>query len=181
MIYLEKILGKGRYSQVFRIKMKKANVYHAAKISLRRISKKISQNILSEIEIMKSLEHSSIIKFIGYSQLDFENNPNPTIIIEYAPNGSLQNIIDNSSEIKWWNETKRLIIIFGIVAGMCYMHKQLILHNDLKPSNILLDENFNPKIADFGLSHKKTTEEDHLKGTPSYIAPEIIEKNEYSE
>lgn len=71
---------------------------------------------------------------------------------------------------------------------MAYLHDQSILHNDLKPSNILLDDNFYPKIADFGLSQKKANIKEgsnyntmHIKGTPSYIAPEIIEKQNYSE
>lgn len=135
---------------------------------------------------MESLNYPSILKFIGYSPVNFENEAKPTIVTEYASNRSLQNVIDNVSNYKNWNETKRLIVIYGIVAGMTYLHENSILHNDLKPSNVLLDENLYPKIADFGLSRTIAKVEDfpnksiNIKGTPSYIAPEIWDDQNYS-
>ena len=183
----QELIGKGRFSEVVRIKQKSTKEIFAAKISLQKVSKEISKNILSEVNIMKSLNHPAILKFIGYSSFDFEKNPKPTIVTEFASNGSLQNIIDNVSKFPKWNETKKLITIYGIVAGMSYLHDHKILHNDLKPSNVLLDDDFHPKIADFGLSQTIASGDDNdsssksisIKGTPSYIAPEVWNEQIY--
>ena len=80
-----------------------------------------------------------------------------------------------------------MIIIFGIASGMSYLVDHSILHNDLKPSNVLLDENFNPKISDFGLSQRiaraenESNETVSIRGTPGYIAPEIWDNNKHNE
>ncbi|KAK8841964.1 hypothetical protein M9Y10_026920 [Tritrichomonas musculus] len=182
------VLGRGRFSQVVQVTQRKTGKIFAAKISLQRVSKEVSLNILSEINIIKQLDYPSILKFIGYSPVDFENNPKPTIVTEYSSNGSLQDIINDPSKYPKWDETKKLIIVYGIVAGMKYLHEHKILHNDLKPSNILLNEHFYPKIADFGLSQFIENENDfnsskshNIKGTPSYISPEIWNDRIYNE
>ena len=182
----ENEIGNGRYSQVFRIEQKKDRFIFAAKISLELVSSEVSRNILSELTIMKGLNHPSVLKFVGYSPVNFENQRKPTIVTEYAWNGSLQDVIDNATSHNKFDDTKRLIAIFGIAAGMAYLHKHSILHNDLKPSNILLDERFYPKIADFGFSQNEmatewlSSESITIKGTPSYVAPEIWSDQKYS-
>ena len=181
-------VGSGKYSKVFRIMNIKTNKNFAAKISFQ-----INGNVFSEVNIMQKLNHPSILKFIGYSPVNFKNDKDPTIITEYAENGSLQNIIDKAPNKIIMNSTRRLIIIYGIVAGMAYLHEHSILHNDLKPSNVLLDEKFYPKISDFGLAQKTNNSEDdedafvsnsedglNIKGTPSYIAPETWSDQVYN-
>lgn len=183
----ETFLGKGRYGEVYKITQKDTGKVFAAKISFQKVSSKISQAILSEANIMKSLNHPSILKFIGYSPLNFEKEPEPTLIIEYSKNGSLQDFINDQKKYNQINDTQKLIIIFGIASGMSYLVDHSILHNDLKPSNVLLDENFNPKISDFGLSQRiaraenESNETVSIRGTPGYIAPEIWDNNKHNE
>ena len=107
------------------------------------------------VKLMTILDHPSIIKFIGYSQIDFEGNPFPTIVTEYASNKSLYDLLEtekNGLSAPEWNDTKKLITVYGIACGMSYMHSNKLLHRDLKPQNILFDEYLYPKISDFGLS-----------------------------
>ena len=135
---------------------------------------------------MAALNHSSIIRYVGFSEIDFKDKPYPTIILEYAPNGTLKNIIDRENSglsHEYWNDTKKLICIYGIASRMSFLHKNNIIHRDLKPENILMDEFFFPKITDFGLSKindsiaesLNTTSQSDYKGTLLYTSPEVFE------
>ncbi|KAJ1276700.1 hypothetical protein BS78_05G234700 [Paspalum vaginatum] len=94
------------------------------------------------------------------------------------PNGSLETII-NGSQCQW---SSRIKIIQGIAEGLCYLHEQRIVHSDLKPSNILLDHNMDPKISDFGIARVLdhgddlfTLDVNYLAGTiMGYMPPEYI-------
>ena len=86
-----------------------------------------------------------------------------------------------------WNDTKKLINIYGIASAMSFLHSHNILHRDLKPQNIFLDDFLYPKIGDFGLSTKFHSVDSlsyqsisGLKGTPVYSAPEVLQDNCYS-
>ena len=149
-------------------------------------------SLYKEIKIMEALNHPSIIRFYGCSKTDFKNYPRPTIITEYAPNGTLKNIIEyeqSSISHKYWDDTKKLICIYGIASGMSYLHHNNIIHRDLKTENILMDEYLLPKISDFGLSKVNSTEISSLnvdsisglKRTPKYMAPELFNEGKYSE
>lgn len=79
---------------------------------------------------------------------------------------------------------KKLINIYGIASAMSYLHSQRIIHRDLKSGNILEDDHFYPRIADFGLSKNldtSNTSSSGVKGTPSYIPPEVWEGNDWTE
>ena len=141
---------------------------------------------------MALLNHPSILKFIGYSPVNFENDPNPTIVIDYACNGSLRNIIDdekNSLSPSEWTFTKKQTTVYGIASGLQYIHAHKIIHRDLKPDNILMDEFLNPKIGDFGLSKiidslsasLNMVSKSGMKGTPLYMVPEVLNDEVYSE
>ena len=108
-----------------------------------------------EVKIMMNCQHPTIVKFIGYSILDFNEENNLTIIMELAKNGSLENIIKNIQRAngpKNYNNTTRQIILIGISRGLKFLHDRNIIHRDVKAGNILIDENLYPKITDFGLS-----------------------------
>ena len=134
-----------------------------------------------EVNINASINHPAVLKFIGYSPVDYDQNPFPVIITEYAENGSLFDLIDKErhslASFDKWNDTAKLIIIYGIASGMKYLHEHEIIHRDLKPANILLDCYLFPKIADFGLSKQNHEHGDSMtpestlgiKGTPKYI------------
>lgn len=190
-----KYLGKGGFGKVYEAREKSTGKLFAAKISLTATSEssdELIHNLLREVNINASIRHASILHFIGFNPKDFENQDFPVIITELAANGSLEDVIDlegRGLSIEGWNETKKLIMIFGIASGMSFLHSHDIIHRDLKLENILVDERLFPKISDFGLSKIKkkndcstnqTNSIAGLKGTPTYLAPEIIENLEYS-
>ena len=142
---------------------------------------------LNEIGCQAALHHIAILPIIGCS-IPAEENDNYVIVTEFMKNGSLHKLIKKVESKKGppnW-ETIRAINIFGIAAGMAYIHQSDVIHRDLKTDNIMLDENYNPKISDFGFS--KFFEEGTQKqvnmtlntGTPLYNAPEILQGEIYS-
>lgn len=173
----------------------KTNEFYAAKICNFMVDEetKDSQETLllfREVNLMSLLNHPAIIKFIGYSQNVFDGDPCPIILTEFASNGSLRSLIEmeqSGLSPPEWNETKKLIIIYGIAAGMSYLHSNKVLHRDLKPENILIDDFLHPKISDFGLSKildflsvsMIVQSQKGTKGTPIYMSPEAFEE-EYS-
>ena len=190
-------IGHGGFGDVYCVEDNSTDHVYAAKISKDEITENglNSQNlliILREINIISSINHPSIIHYVGFSPIDFNSTRHPTIVLEYAPHGALRGIIDSemdSHSHKKWNETKKLICVYGIANGMANLHKNQIIHRNLKPENVLMDENFFPKISDFGLSmiYNLSSESTNVqsnssfKSSPLYIAPEVFTNNEYSE
>lgn len=185
-------ISSGSFGEVFKIIDKKTGEIYAAKISHITINDpKSIILIVREVNINAGINHPSVIKFIGYSPNDFNHESKPVIVTQYFKNGSLLDIINlerQSRSVDGWDDTKKLLTIYGIASGMSYLHSHDILHRDLKPSNILMDDFLLPKIADFGLSKiinngQETIETQsslETKGTPIYMSPEIIESQNYT-
>lgn len=181
-------IGFGSFGEVFKIKDKRTDQILAAKVSksFGLADEDFKKNFEREVSIIAKIHHPSILQFVGVSMTDFDKNPNPVIVTGFLPNGSLNDILDNSHRgiaPEQWNETLKLINIYGIASAMAFLHEHGIIHRDLKPDNILLDQFLFPVIADFGFSKEQSIEQSTIgiKGTPMYIAPEIWEDSDYSE
>lgn len=193
---LQTKIGSGAFGKVYKVKSKQNNKIYAAKISLYAINEdtqEIFQDISREVNIISKLNHPSILKFISYSPINFKQKQKPVIITEYASNGTLTQLIENdraNPNNRILNDTLKLKIIYGIASAMSYLHSHDVVHRDLKPDNILLDEYFHPKVGDFGLSKSfsrsiqksflHSTANGSIKGTPTFMAPEIWLNSKYS-
>lgn len=138
------------------------------------INKKI---FIWKIVTMLHIYHPSLYPIFGYSLKDFDNGDNVTIIMKPPKNDSLlkllQDIKNNTSDLSISNTTLQKILI-GIACGMMFLHRHHIVHGNLKPENILLDENYKPLITDFYLSKNCS-----LQDTSSiYTAPETIKSEQ---
>lgn len=184
-----KKIGQGGFGEVFKIRNKTTDDFYAAKILIgRKGNSKIAHR---EVDIMVKLNYPSVLKLIGYSPTNFDNEPDHVIVTEYLPNGTLYDILEmerKSQNTSKFDDTKKLITIYGIASGMSYLHSNRIVHRDLKSQNIFIDGNLWPKVADFGLSKIIPVNKYSLtnssgqgfKGTPNYIAPEIYEEDSYT-
>ncbi|KAK9952051.1 hypothetical protein ABG768_017911 [Culter alburnus] len=169
-------LGRGTYGKV-----KKAIERHSGReVAIKSIRKeKIKDeqdmvHIRREIEIMSSLRHPHIISIYEV----FENKDKIVIVMEYASKGELYDYI---SERRRLTERETRHFFRQIVSAVHYCHKNGVVHRDLKLENVLLDENCNIKIADFGLSnlyHKDKLLQTFC-GSPLYASPEIVNGRPY--
>lgn len=149
------IIQKSDFSKIIRVVDKETKAEYAAKVSM------IEMDDLSESDIISLSREVNILsqlKFVGYSPINFKNEPKPVIVTEILSYGSLEDLHqanENKRKEKGWNSTKKLICIYGIAHSMAYLHSNDILHRDLKPSNTLLDSSLYPKLTDFGFSVKR--------------------------
>ncbi|OHT01856.1 hypothetical protein TRFO_07436 [Tritrichomonas foetus] len=182
-------IGRGGFGVVKLIQNQQTNSMLAAKITIFDTHMTDKQQVfLSEIEVLARLSNPAILKFHGFN-LKYFNMPEPVILTEYCCKGSLSKLLERLSsgeKIIEWTEVKKCLNILGIAIGMKYLHSENIIHRDLKPGNILLDEYYYPLISDFGLSkmyerqEHDYTETSRGRGTPMYLAPEIIKTGKYS-
>jgi serine/threonine protein kinase len=139
-----------------------------------------------ELEILATFNHPALLSLSGYVPMNVETSDPPLIITEYMSRGSLEKIfrlIRSGSSPAEWNDTRKHFILYGIACGMATLHRYFVIHRDLKPDNIMLTEDYEPKIGDFGLS-KFVAQDDMLsqsgtRGTARYMALEIHESYQY--
>ncbi|XP_020183565.1 uncharacterized protein [Aegilops tauschii subsp. strangulata] len=159
-------------------------------IAVKRLSKTYmyEKEFLREVECLIKVKHKNVVRFIGYcvdsqGRADSYNGKfvmadvlQRLLCFEYLPHGALdQYITDASTGLDW---RKRYKIINGVCEGLHYLHQNRIIHLDLKPQNILLDDNMLPKIADFGLARCFNEKQSRafttkIWGTVGYLAPEF--------
>lgn len=172
-------LGQGAYGTVFKGKLT-SEIPVAVKV-LSNSSEK-GEEFVNEMGTMARIHHVNVIRLIGFCADGFRR----ALVYEYLPNDSLQKFISSANAKNVFLGWERLHhIALGVAKGIEYLHQgcdQTILHFDIKPHNILLDNDFNPKIADFGLAklcskYKSAISMTTARGTVGYIAPEVFSRN----
>ncbi|KAK8946136.1 putative receptor-like protein kinase [Platanthera guangdongensis] len=137
---------------------------------------------LAEVQFLGVVDHPNLVKLIGYCAVDGDRGPQRLLVYEFMPNKSLDYHLFNRAfpPISW---SVRLQIALAAAEGLAYLHEGLelqVIYRDFKASNVLLDEDFNPKLSDFGLAREGPSGEDtHVStavmGTHGYAAPDYIE------
>ena len=174
-------LGSGSFANVYKVQHKITKEIYALKIidfnsSTTSTKEKDKLNALTEIRILASIKHTNII---GYTASWFTTKDNLYILMEYAENGDLSNIINNSSfKNSLFSESKIWSVLIQLLLGLYSLHSKQIIHRDLKPQNIFVTNNFNTyKIGDLNVSKLIKTNIDYKNltqlGTPYYAAPEV--------
>ncbi|GAU29629.1 hypothetical protein TSUD_164790 [Trifolium subterraneum] len=168
-------IGRGGGGVVYRATL--SDQRHAAVKRLYE-AKQGEREFLAEVSIIGRLNHMNLIEMWGYCV----EGKHKLLVYEYMENGSLAETLSSKTNILDWS--KRYDIALGTSRVLAYLHEEClewILHCDIKPQNILLDSNFQPKLADFGLSKLKNrnnlnnnSEFSMIRGTRGYMAPEWI-------
>ncbi|CAL5206568.1 unnamed protein product [Lathyrus oleraceus] len=172
-------LGEGGYGDVYRGKLI-SGPFVAIKM-LKIKSNANGQDFISEVATIGRIYHSNVVRLIGFCVEGLKR----ALVYEYMPNGSLDKYIFNKEEVISLTYNQIHEISLGIARGISYLHQgcdMQILHFDIKPHNILLDENFNPKVSDFGLAKLYPIDNSIVtltaaRGTIGYMAPELFYQN----
>lgn len=173
----ENIIGKGAYGNVYKGVLLKGSEVALKRLKLCSVS--TNESFIHEIEVIASVRHINLLSIIGYCTTDGHSVGCERIIVcDLMSNGSLYHHLfgPRTDKLSWPIRQK---IAIGIARGLSYLHygaQLAIIHRDIKASNILLDENFEPKLADFGLAKFAPEGMTHLStkvaGTLGYVAPE---------
>lgn len=181
-------INRGGFGIISLVKHKKSGEEYAAKTNLITTKSQNKKYVSREVRILSQMQHATMIGFRGFSYVDFQGEPNITILMDYMKQGSLANLIEQETSSLCppnYDNTKRQIILVGIARGMMLLHKHCVIHRDLKPENILLDSDFHPRITDFGLSkffdpNHSMSQSMSESGTVAYMAPEVISSDHFN-
>ncbi|KAF5442952.1 hypothetical protein F2P56_035557 [Juglans regia] len=178
--FSEKI-GEGAYGTVFKGKL--SNEIHVAVKILKYSFKGNGEDFINEVGTIGRIHHVNVVRLVGFCADGYRR----ALVYEFLPNDSLDKFISSvdAAKNRFLGWEKLQDIALGIAKGIEYLHQgcdQRILHFDIKPHNVLLDQNFNPKISDFGLAKLCSKDQSIVsmttaRGTMGYIAPEVFSRN----
>ncbi|KAG6768791.1 hypothetical protein POTOM_027720 [Populus tomentosa] len=171
-------LGEGGFGSVYKGKLRSGRF---AAVKILSNSKANGQDFTNEVDTIGRIYHVNVVQLIGFTAEGSKRG----LIYEFMPNGSLDKYIFPKQGSVTLSKEQMFDISLGIAHGIDYLHQgcdMQILHFDIKPHNILLDEKFVPKISDFGLAKLYPTNNSIValtaaRGTMGYIAPELFYKN----
>ncbi|XP_047966710.1 LEAF RUST 10 DISEASE-RESISTANCE LOCUS RECEPTOR-LIKE PROTEIN KINASE-like 2.1 isoform X2 [Salvia hispanica] len=171
-------LGQGGFGSVYKGKLRSG---HLVAVKLLEKSAANGQDFINEIATIGRIHHVNIVQLVGYCA----ERSKRALIFDFMPNGSLDKYVSNREEASSLDWDMKFKIAVEVARGIEYLHHGCdiqILHFDIKPHNILLDEKFVPKISDFGLaklcpSNKEAVTLTAARGTIGYVAPELINRS----
>ncbi|CAI0383354.1 unnamed protein product [Linum tenue] len=168
-------LGEGGFGPVY-----KGKLDDGREIAVKRLSHSSRQGkneFTTEAKLLARVQHRNVVSLLGYCVHDMEK----LLVYEYVVNESLDKLLFKSNSKAHLDWRQRFDIIMGIARGLQYLHEDshnVIIHRDIKASNILLDDRWVPKIADFGMARLFPEDQTHINtrvvGTNGYMAPEYV-------
>jgi len=172
-------LGEGVHGAVFKGKL--SNEILVA-VKMLKNTEGDGKEFINEVKAMGKIHHINVVRLVGFCA----DGSYRALVYNFFPNGSLQNFItrpDDMDRFLGWEKQQQIAL--GIAKGIEYLHMscdQQILHFDINPHNVLLDDKFVPKITDFGLAKLCSKNQSKVsvtaaRGTLGYIAPEVFSRN----
>ncbi|KAL9861325.1 putative glycerophosphodiester phosphodiesterase, protein kinase RLK-Pelle-LRK10L-2 family [Arabidopsis thaliana] len=170
------VVGRGGFGIVYKGTLSDGRV---VAVKVLKDTKGNGEDFINEVATMSRTSHLNIVSLLGFCS----EGSKRAIIYEFLGNGSLDKFISGKSSVNMdWTALYKIAL--GVARGLEYLHhgcKTRIVHFDIKPQNVLLDDNFFPKVSDFGLAKLCEKKESVLslldtRGTVGYIAPEMISR-----
>ncbi|XP_065615787.1 L-type lectin-domain containing receptor kinase IV.1 [Quercus suber] len=169
----KELLGSGGFGQVYKGVLATSKI----EIAVKKISHESRQGMrefVAEIVSIGRLRHRNLVPLLGYCRRKGEL----LLVYDYMSNGSLDKYLFNQPQVTLsWSQ--RFQVIKGVASGLLYLHEgwdQVVIHRDVKASNVLLDGELNGRLGDFGLArlydHGTDPQTTHVVGTLGYLAPE---------
>ncbi|KAL6227918.1 hypothetical protein ACLB2K_001872 [Fragaria x ananassa] len=165
-------LGKGSFGAVYKGALNKGKKLIAVK-RLEKLVEEGEREFRAEMQAIGRTHHKNLVRLLGYSA----ENSKRLLVYEYMSNGSLADILFKAEWHLAWDERARIAV--DVARGLLYLHEECkspIIHCDIKPQNILMDEFWNAKISDFGLAKLLMPDQTRtftgIRGTRGYLAPE---------
>ncbi|XP_044465775.1 cysteine-rich receptor-like protein kinase 10 isoform X4 [Mangifera indica] len=167
-------LGHGGFGPVYKGLMPNGQEVAVKKLSLN--SRQGLREFTNEVKLLLKIQHKNLVTLLGCCA----EGPEKMLVYEYLPNRSLDYFLFDKKKSTSLDWSTRYQIIIGVARGLLYLHEEAperIIHRDIKASNILLGEQLNPKISDFGLARLFPGDDTHMNtfkicGTYGYMAPE---------
>ncbi|KAL0015198.1 hypothetical protein SO802_002267 [Lithocarpus litseifolius] len=178
----ENKLGEGGFGDVYKGTLKNGKMVAVKKLAIGQ-SSRAKADFESEVKLISNVHHRNLIRLLGCCS----KGPERILVYEYMANSSLDRFLfgERRGSLNW---KQRNDIILGTARGLAYLHEEFhvcIIHRDIKTGNILLDDDLQPKIADFGLARLLPEDQTHLStkfaGTLGYTAPEYAIHGQLSE
>lgn len=172
-------LGEGAHGSVFK-GMLSQEILVAVKVL--NETQGDGNDFINEVGTMGKIHHVNVVRLLGFCADGFHR----ALVYDFFPNGSLQNFLappENKEVFLGWEKLQQIAL--GVARGIEYLHigcDHRILHFDINPHNVLIDDNLSPKITDFGLAklcpkNQSTVSMTAARGTLGYIAPEVFSRN----
>ncbi|KAF5450267.1 hypothetical protein F2P56_030633 [Juglans regia] len=175
-------LGQGGSGSVYKGVLPDGKV-----VAIKRLffnSRQWVDHFFNEVNLISDIHHKNLVKLLGCSI----TGPESLLVYEYVPNQSLHDYFSGKKNVQLLRWELRYKIILGTAEGLAYLHEESkirIIHRDIKLGNILLDEDFAAKIADFGLARLFPEDKSHIStgvaGTLGYMAPEYVVRGKLTE
>lgn len=171
------LVGSGGFGKVYKGVVPKTGL----EVAIKRIAQDSQQGMrefVAEITSMGRLRHRNLVQLHGWCRRENEL----LLVYDYVPHGSLDDLLfsnpQQKKKILTWDQRYKILV--GVAQALLYLHEEcdnMVVHRDVKPSNVLIDADLEAKLGDFGLArtyqHGVQTQTTHIVGTLGYLAPEL--------
>lgn len=169
------LIGSGGFGEVFKATLKDGSIVAVKKLI--HLSYQGDREFVAEMETLGKIKHKNLVPLLGYCKIGEER----LLVYQYMQYGSLEDMLHGKRKVLSWHERKK--ITRGAAKGLCFLHHNCIphiIHRDMKSSNVLLDEEMEARVSDFGMARLISALDTHLSvstlaGTPGYVPPEYYQ------